>query len=371
MMNTIRTFFEGEGWSIFVLIALILSVLFWIGCILGIAIFYYRDYRYRNCYAITYPVLRDFIYEYVLMSDQINHFPVDKLRLHLDRRLVAKVVRDILHEFIRSIGGEKGQNMRNLFSELGFDREAQYEIRHSAKHVLPMVKSLADLALMQIKVEDKVLRLLLRSPKIEIRVAACKYLIQLEGEQAFDLIFIELEKINELHALDIYQTIVISAYFGTYSFSQWLGVSKSFAFNKLLMDLMVHYHQCDTAQLWKLIGHSQDLRTISKAINSLGKLMSVESEERLITLYDQYDLPSVRMEILKAIGRLGTEQSVVFLVQVFGDHSLPMKLRKHAYRSLMALKPYSTSYVNKLSIATNAEDHKLIRHITHPMIHYI
>ncbi|MCW8313292.1 HEAT repeat domain-containing protein [Sphingobacterium sp. InxBP1] len=370
-MNTIRTFFEGEGWSVFVLIALILSVLFWIGCIIGIAIFYHRDYRYRNCYSITYPILRDFIYEHVLMGDQINHFPVDKLRLHLNNKLVGKVVRDIFHEFIRSIGGEKGRSMRNLFGELGFDREAQYEIRHSAKHMVTMVRSLADLALMQIKVEDKVLRRLLSSPKVEIRVAACKYLIQLEGEQAFDHIFSELEEINELHALDIYQTIVISEYFGTYAFSQWLGVSKSFAFNKLMMDLMVHFHQNDAAQLWELIRHSQDLRTLSKAINSLGKLMSGESEERLIALYDQHDLPSVRMEILKAIGRLGTEQSVVFLVQVFGDRNLPMKLRKHAYRSLIALKPYSAAYVNKISITANAEDEKLIRHIMHPMIHYI
>lgn len=50
-IHSIRSFFEGEGWPILVTIALVLSFLFWVSCLVGIAIFYYRDYRYRLYHA--------------------------------------------------------------------------------------------------------------------------------------------------------------------------------------------------------------------------------------------------------------------------------------------------------------------------------
>ncbi|MDF2515590.1 MAG: hypothetical protein K0R59_886 [Sphingobacterium sp.] len=371
IIHVVRTFFEGRGWPLLVTVALILSVLFWTCCLIGIAIFYYRDYRYRICYSRIYPILRDFIYEQVLVKNNVSHFPIDKLGLNLEKRLEVKVVRDILHEFIRTIGGEKGRSMRNLFNELGYDKEAQYEIRHAAKHMAPIVRSLNDLALMKVVVQENVLDKLLASPKIEIRVAAFQYLLQVQGEQAFDRVFSQLEGINELHAVDIYQTIVLTDYFGTYSFSQWLDESKTFAANKLLMDLMVYYQELEASQLWKLIVANKDMNTIIKAVNSLGKLLARESEDQLRDLYDQHQSLHLRIEILKAIGRLGQGKSLDFLANIFENSELPVKLRKHAYRSLITQRPYSTMYLRRINDNTDAMTDRLIRYITNPMVHYI
>lgn len=371
IIRDIRTFFEGDYWPIFVVIALILSVLFWTACLIGIVIFYYRDYRYRTAYSGIYPALRDFIYEQVLVENRTNHFPVDKLGLDLHNKLVSKVVRHILHDFIFTIGGEKGRSMRNLFNELGFDKEAQYEIRHSATNVVTTVRSLANLALMKVSIQDKILEQLLKSPQVEIRVAASKYQLQVHGEQAFDRIFNGLYGISQLHALDIFQTIVQGEYFGNYIFSQWLDVSKSSEVNSLIMDLMVYYQELNEAGLWKLIIANKESKTALKAVNSLGKLLAKDSEERLQELYTEKSSLAAKLEILKALGRVGQGKSIDFLNGLFMDTNMPLSLRKHAYRSLVAQKPYSTALLRKIEEQVDDEESKLVRSINHPMVHYI
>lgn len=371
MIHDIRAFFEGDGWPILVIVALILSALFWTACLIGIAFFYYRDYQYRRAYSRIYPTLRDFIYEHVLVENKTRHFPVETLGLDLQNKLVSKVVRHVFHEFIFTIGGEKGQSMRHLFNELGFDKDAQYEIRHSATNMVTTVRSLTNLALMKVSIQEKILDQLLKSPEVEIRVAASKYLLQVEGEQAFDRVFEGLNGINQLHALGLFQTIVQGDYFGDYIFSQWLDGSKSFAVNSLLMDLMVYYQELNEAGLWKLITANKESKSALKAVNSLGKLLAKDSEERLQELYTEESSLVAKLEILKALGRLGQGKSIGFLNQLFMDSNLPLSLRKHAYRSLVAQKPYSTTLLRKIDGESDSEESKLIRAVNHPMVHYI
>ncbi|MBB2950790.1 hypothetical protein [Sphingobacterium sp. JUb56] len=371
IIRDIRAFFEGDGWPVLVIVALVLSVLFWTVCLIGIAFFYYRDYCYRTTYFRIYPVLRDFIYEQVLVENRTNHFPVERLGLDLHDKFENKVVRHILHEFIFTIGGEKGQSMRHLFNELGFDKEAQYEIRHSATNMVTTVKSLSNLALMNVSIQEKILDQLLKSPQTEIRVEASKYLLQVEGEQAFDRVFEGLYGINQLHALDIFQVIVQTDYFGDYPFSQWLDVSKSFAVNSLVMDLMVYYQELNEPHLWKLITANKESKTALKAVNSLGKLLAKNSEEGLLDLYKEESSLAGKLEILKALGRVGQGKSIDFLNGLFMDTNLTLSLRKHAYRSLVAQKPYSALLLRKIDQQVDFVDHKLIHYVNHPMVHYI
>lgn len=371
IIRDIRAFFEGDGWAVLVTVALLLSVLFWTICLIGIAFFYYRDYRYRNVYSRIYPALRDFIYEQILVNNRASHFPVDKLGLDLHNKLVGNVVRHIIHEFIFTVGGEKGQSLRRLFNELGFDKEAQYEIRHSAANMVTTVGSLANLALMKVPIQEKILDQLLKSPQVEIRVAASKYLLQVEGEQAFDRVFEGLIGISQLQALDIFQTVVQGDYYGNYMFSQWLNVSKSFAVNSLFMDLMVYYQELNEAGLWALITANKESKTALKAVNSLGKLLAKDSEERLQDLYTEESSLAAKLEILKALGRVGQGKSIDFLNRLFMDSNLPLSLRKHAYRSLVAQRPYSIPLLRKIDEQVDRVESKLIRYVNHPMVHYI
>ncbi|WP_286862668.1 MULTISPECIES: HEAT repeat domain-containing protein [Sphingobacterium] len=371
IIRDIRAFFEGDGWAVLVTVALLLSVLFWTICLIGIAFFYYRDYRYRNVYSRIYPALRDFIYEQILVNNRASHFPVDKLGLDLHNKLVGNVVRHIIHEFIFTVGGEKGQSLRRLFNELGFDKEAQYEIRHSATNMVTTVGSLANLALMKVPIQEKILDQLLKSPQVEIRVAASKYLLQVEGEQAFDRVFEGLIGISQLQALDIFQTVVQGDYYGNYMFSQWLNVSKSFAVNSLFMDLMVYYQELNEAGLWALITANKESKTALKAVNSLGKLLAKDSEERLQDLYTEESNLAAKLEILKALGRVGQGKSIDFLNRLFMDSNLPLSLRKHAYRSLVAQRPYSIPLLRKIDEQVDRVESKLIRYVNHPMVHYI
>jgi HEAT repeats len=212
---------------------------------------------------------------------------------------------------------------------------------------------------------------LMSSPRIEIRVAAFKYLLQVRGEISFDQVFSGIAGITDLDALDIYQTIVSTDYVGSYVFSQWLDGAQSFSINSLMMDLMVYYQQLDEEKLWQLIVSAQDAKTLHKAINSLGKLLARDSESRLVDFYTIEQPLNVKIEIVKALGRLGQGKSIDLLENIFNDKSTVLALRKHAYRSLLAQKPYSASSLRKIETAENLDDYKLIRYVSHPMVHYI
>ncbi len=224
---------------------------------------------------------------------------------------------------------------------------------------------------MKVEIQDAVLMQLMSSPRIEIRVAAFKYLLQVRGEISFDQVFSGIAGITDLDALDIYQTIVSTDYVGSYVFSQWLDGAQSFSINSLMMDLMVYYQQLDEEKLWQLIVSAQDAKTLHKAINSLGKLLARDSESRLVDFYTIEQPLNVKIEIVKALGRLGQGKSIDLLENIFNDKSTVLALRKHAYRSLLAQKPYSASSLRKIETAENLDDYKLIRYVSHPMVHYI
>lgn len=371
IVNQIRSFFEGDAWVSLVFVALFLSAIFWVLCLIGIAVFYYRDYRYKSHYEQIYPVLRDFIYEHVLLGTTVRHFPIDRLKLKLDKSIVRKVVRRVLQEFIFTIGGEKGKSMRNLFNEMGFDREAQYELRHASKHTEAAVRSLSDLALMQVPVKDTIVDDLIKSPKKEIRVATYKYLLQVRGEESFDYVFDSIMEISELDALDIYQAIILTDYVGEYPFYRWLDPKKSFAVNSLFMNLMVHYQQLDGDALWRLIDAKEDETTVLKAVNTLGKLLARKSEERLQVLYVESENEKLKVEIVKAIGRLGNGKSLDLLVRIFEDGESSTYLKRHVYRSLLAQRPYSRYLLHKLEENVGHKNIRIIRYVSHPMVHYI
>jgi len=137
------------------------------------------------------------------------------------------------------------------------------------------------------------------------------------------------------------------------------------------MDLMVYYQQLDEEKLWQLIVSAQDAKTLHKAINSLGKLLARDSESRLVDFYTVEQPLNVKIEIVKALGRLGQGKSIDLLENIFNDKSTVLALRKHAYCSLLAQKPYSTSSLSKIETAENLDDYKLIRYVSHPMVHYI
>ncbi|MGJ1537846.1 HEAT repeat domain-containing protein [Sphingobacterium multivorum] len=193
----------------------------------------------------------------------------------------------------------------------------------------------------------------------------------MRGEISFDQVFSGIAGITDLDALDIYQTIVSTDYVGSYVFSQWLDGAQSFSINSLMMDLMVYYQQLDEKKLWQLIVSAQDAKTLHKEINSLGKLLARDSESRLVDFYTIEQPLNVKIEIVKALGRLGQGKSIDLLENIFNDKSTVLALRKHAYRSLLAQKPYSASSLRKIETAENLDDYKLIRYVSHPMVHYI
>ena len=102
----------------------------------------------------------------------------------------------------------------------------------------------------------------------------------------------------------------------------------------------------------------------------MGKLLARASEDQLQCLFHKEQDLNLKIEIIKAIGRLGQGKSIDLLETIFKDKNSVLVLRKHAYRSLIAQKPYSASCLRKLDNEVESDDDKLIRYINHPMVHY-
>lgn len=373
-VEKIRSFFHGPGWQELVTIALILSIVFWLCCLLGIVYFYIKGYRYKKNYNKIYPTIRDFLFEYIFDERYVHNLPIEKLNLPMNNKLVRSITRQVIHEYISSIGGDVNKNIRNFFIELGFEKEAKQELEYSRFNKDIVIRSLQDLSVLKVNIKESLKSKLLENNDKDIRVATAKYLIQVDGEKSFDQIFSSLHNISSLNALELYQTIILEGFFEHYIFSKWIHPSKSYPVNALFMDLMVHYQQNDEQALWNLIyvGEAENLKIGIKAINTLGKIIAVGSERALMDLYLENNNSEYKKEILKALGRLGQGECTSFLLSIFDNENSSIELKKHAYKSLLNQAPFSDKTLHDLhNRVSELQNIKIMNYVDSPMVHYI
>ncbi|ULQ56145.1 HEAT repeat domain-containing protein [Flavihumibacter rivuli] len=281
------------------------------------------------------------------------------LRQPLVRDVLAKRLIHNKHNF----SGEINEMLTRVYLMLGLHKESLADV--VSKHRKVRLAAMHELYMMDIKVDESIVQpLLFHKDELTRKYARC-FLIKHAPSASFEFLdqvkdqFLPWEQ-YELHAIMARRDCL-----DVPLFAQWIRSDLNPGVVSFSIKMAVHFKQHDAIPvLIRLLEEgSQELR--KEAIVALGRFKSLEAEEALVLRYASESIP-VKLEILKALGRIASGRCIHFLANVFyGATSVDIK--KSAMRSLVEQGRQAASVIEDMIAEAKGIDKLVIQQSIHPI----
>lgn len=135
----------------------------------------------------------------------------------------------------------------------------------------------------------------------------------------------------------------------------------------LCIDLCIYYYQVEVIDSIFELLTTDDSAFNLKLLNALGRFYTPEQAAKLKDRYDDFKYAACKVEILKALGRVGTVNDLEFLFAKFKSEEDGW-VKKHAAISAFKI----SSSLSKKNIGTNptAVENTIINHVTNTLLKY-
>lgn len=345
------------------------------GIIMSIAImilfrFAWRRFRKRERYYTN--LIENLLVNEVVVNEQLRAgTAVEQISMQLTSFQVLplhkKWCRHLLVQriiYYRSIlSGSTAALLRKLYVDLGLYRQAMQLLKSSSPHNI--VSALNELGSMDMPLDkDLLLGLASHANRDVMEVARCSCVRLLNNPFCFfetvNAAILPWEKLELLRLVSLRNDITVPA------FAHW--ISRRYHRDVILFSMRAAawYQQFDAIPLLLEMVHSDDLLLKTDAINALGKLMAEEAEQPLISIYAAQSAP-IKLEILKALGRIGSGHCLAFLEQEF-EQSDDFEVRKNSARSIVRHKALAKGLIRHLTDDTSGLSHLIMLHNNNPLI---
>lgn len=358
-------FIQGVLIVILIVIAAVIATYLYI---IAIRFKGYLDKRRRRRYESRFQDL--LIYE-VVANEGSSIMPSDatvyKFRdLDLDRRAVRRILIENIRHFRLQFSGKTAAALRELYIALNLQADALANLRSSnSNSVIMAIKELMEMNIFEARIGSD---LFLKNENRYIREISRKYLIVMEDggiAKVFDSI---TEPISGIEQLELFQVITEMEIMQTPNFGNWLNENTPSSLVSLCLKLIVYFQQYrNTSDIMQLLG-TEDEKLKMEVINALGKLLQVESESSLIGIYDDQNTEG-RIEIIKALGRIGSGNRLSFLKYVF-DNEKDIELKKYAAKSIVNHNAMGSFLFNNMYIKASPQNRTILAHASNQTIKY-
>lgn len=287
--------------------------------------------------------------------DDVRHITQELLKLK--SKLVKQVLLDEIIYLHRNVTHSTGNILPSLYRTLELKKISFDKLTANAWEV--RAQGIAELKEMApvIKLPD-ILRHT-HSNNDDLRVEAQAAYIRLNTSDPFSFLNNTSQELLEWHQIILFDEITRSESIGTPSFSTWLNSSNT-SIVLFCIKLIVHYTQLDAIpHLIALMEHN-DEEVQNRSINALGKLEAREAEERMVTLYPDLRT-SCKIEVLKALGRIGGGDYIPFLSSQFIEVE-DYYTQKYAMCSLKVLTYHTKEEVLAEFPGVDAQREGIIHH---------
>lgn len=266
--------------------------------------------------------------------------------------------------YYRSIlSGNTADLLRKLYIDLGLHKRAMHEVNSTSPRSL--VRGLNELCMMDMPVDKELLLMLaVHSNRNVMEMARCACVKLLKNPFCF---FKEVrapilpwEKLELLRMVSLRKDVTVP------SFAHWISNRYHRDVISFSMRAAACYQQFDAIPLLLGMLNSEDSLLKTDAVNALGKLMAQEAEHPLVSMYASQPEP-VKLEILKALGRIGSGHCLAFLEQEFMQ-SEDFEVRKNSARSIIRHKALAKALVRHLTDDTIGLSHLIMLHGNNPLI---
>ena len=330
----------------------------------------YKGYLLEKRVKKVLPVIDGLIAEEILMK--ADHGKLDTNKIDFDAFKIPlfannknrQILIDRLISYRRSFTGSTGDHFKQLFLELELDKLSAKKMKRRSWNM--KVRGIRELTGMDISISDVNILPLTNSKRHELRTEARNAYIKLSKNEPFKFFDISSEPLLDWDQIELFKTITTTENIAIPNFARWVTYSTNKSIISFCLKLIVHYNQQDAAPAVIKLLETKDHILRAEAINCLGKLKYEQAEPQLIHIYSNQPL-NCQLEILKAVGRMGTGESTQFLRQEF-MYSTDFDIRKNAAMSFV--KNASPEFINELMEASNEENQLILKHSMNPLIKY-
>lgn len=356
---------------VFIFIALLATLTAYV----SILVRRYRGYREDKKEAELLPIIDRLLTEHVILNEGLSEnkplteieLPLDEFRIPLFRkRANRQLLIDRIVNYKKSFTGSIGELLRQLYVELELEKVSFRKMK-SAKWSRK-VRGMIELTDMDMSISDVNILPLTNSKNRELRAEARNAYIKLSKNEPFKFFDVVTEPLLMWDQIELFKTITTTDEIAIPKFARWVTYSSNKSIVSFCLKLIVHYNQEDAAPAVIKLLDNKDHALRADAINCLGKLRCEEAEDKLVAIYSNQPL-NCQIEILKALGRIGTGRQIQFLRHEF-LHSSDFDIRKNAAKSLIKTRATPQSLIDQLIETGTAENKLILKHCMNPLIKF-
>ncbi len=282
------------------------------------------------------------------------------------KRWGRQVLIDRLLNYRNNVRGAMGDEIRTLYLLLELDKDSFKKLK--SRKWNRKVRALNELSSMEIGVADVIILPLTNSRNRELRAAARHAYIKLSKNEPFKFFDLATEPLLPWDQVELFRIITTTRHIAIPNFAQWITYSNNKSVISFCLKLVVHYHQLKAIPAVLKLLDTKDHLLRAEAINCLGKMKIADVEDKLVYIYNNQPL-NCQIEILKALGRIGSGKHTEFLKQEF-MLSTDFELRKHAAKSLTNTEPQGSGLMEELMETSSPENRLILKHCMNPLIKF-
>lgn len=359
-----------QGAIIVSLIAMTGTLMIYTGVLLLRGIKYYHEKRER-------PLGRKIdalLLEHVITPPLQYHTSAEEIRLRLDefrqlplhtawgRRLF---VQKLLYGR-RNFTGDTALLLRKLYLELQLHTFAEQRIRSG--NAGQVVEGLKELFNMDAAVNEAEIWPLLNSRNRYVQEMARCYFAKCAVTDQLAFLGGIKKPLKQWEQFELFRIISQRTDTPTPSFAPWIDEAFHPTVIAFCIKLATHFQQFDAIPAIINLLQTPHLQLRALAINSLGKLVAIEAEPLLVAMYELQPL-ACKLEVLKALGRIGSGEQLAFLKQVFLEAD-SFDLQKNACRSMVSHKALAGHLLEELQSHCVGQHRVILEHSMNPLIKY-
>ena len=364
---------NASVWSMIVLIAFFLWMFFLLITLLSLGVIRYSKFREEKAYVDVY----DQVVGFIQQSTSALQRGQEKTSLLFSHNGVSisnnyqlKAVRGLLLGYYSMFKGDYRKQIVGIIKANQLQHLATSLLNRNSSVSGKTISVIDSFSLLNEPLPEDVVDKLLHNDNERVVKAVREHLIRVQGIDALPRLFQTMDGLSDLQVIELYESIRRLNDFSTQLFHPYLSVENSDNKNILLLNIITYkleYPPMDI--LVALLDKGSDKLRL-KIVNTIGKLLYREFEEHLAGIFLRSSKP-VKIEILKALGRISSGKSIDFLTFVFKSEAYLPEMRMHAYKSLSSLEKRYPSLIIPSSHEMPIESEKIRRFIHEPLIKYI
>jgi HEAT repeat protein len=308
--------------------------------------------------------LQDLLSEYIYLEDdefslkRKSEIKTELIQINLTSNYYSRLLRTELLDIHKQFKGDVSSSLRQLYIELNFHKKAIKKLRYDNWTVRSAM--IRELAQMEIVEAAPKIKFSLNHINPTLRLEAGIALLKLDKENPFALLEVDKE-LTQWQKINLLEAIITSTNLEIPSFKKWLS-SKQPTVVIFALIMIEYYQQLDAEdEIIALLDHTNE-EILKQAIKVLGSLESFMSEAKLIQIFYNTESYYTKQNIIEAISKIGSEDSLEFLLSLLSTNNRDIALQS-AY-AIKGLGQKGLKILNEKleSLSADLLEYKVIKH---------